>query len=326
MDADGTFVAHARPPRSSALRHLRPRNSIALLHVTFGLTSIGAGIWLSSGTPNWPGYVAGQLLLALGFLHALVTVHEAGHLTLFTRPRWNMLAGQLAGFLALIPFASWRPLHARHHRYTGWQDLDATTAALVPRPVASWERIAINVAWRGALPIFSVLYRLQNYWYVPRLMRYLGPSGNRVAIVINAAILMLAYAGLIRWVGAAESARLVGPALYLSLMAQDIILLSQHTHMPSHLSGGGAVRPFSPVQQVAFTRSLRLPAWLSRVLMHFDAHELHHIYPGVPGYLLRRVPYRPPNEVHWWTWMRAVRRLTGTAFLFGRREQTGLSL
>ena len=73
----------------------------------------------------------------------------------------------------------------------------------------------------------------------------------------------------------------------------------------------------------AFTRSLRLPAWLSTLLLHFDSHELHHMYPFVPGYHLGRVRYEPAHEVDWWTWMRASRRVAGEVLLFQNRAETG---
>ena len=79
----------------------------------------------------------------------------------------------------------------------------------------------------------------------------------------------------------------------LTLMTQDLLLLSQHTHVPQHVSNGEAVKPFPCLEQEPFTRSLRLPRLASRFLLHFDAHELHHMYPFVPGYNLRRIPYPP---------------------------------
>ena len=102
-----------------------------------------------------------------------------------------------------------------------------------------------------------------------------------------------------------------------------MLLLSQHTHIPQRLSHGAAVQPFRPFEQEPFTRSLRLPGWMSTLLMHFDAHELHHIYPNVPGYRLRSIAYTPQNEVDWLQWIRAAKRLSGTRFLFSNRDDTG---
>jgi hypothetical protein len=58
-------------------------------------------------------------------------------------------------------------------------------------------------------------------------------------------------------------------------------------------------------------------------VLHFDAHELHHMFPFVPGYHLHRVAYHPAHEVRWWTWVRAAKRLEGAVLLFQNRHDTG---
>ncbi len=306
-----------QPPRPAELRSLRPLNHLAWVHVAVNLLLVGSGLAISADSMHLVAYLGSQLLLALGFTHSLVLMHEAGHRTLFRQRRLNDIIGVVAGFLALIPYATWRPIHARHHRYTGWQDLDATTASLVPRPLSRWERIVIDGAWRFWLPLFSVVYRLQNYWHISRIKPYLKASTSVSRLQWVAALQFLFYAVLISWWGLLDTLGLLGPGLFLALMAQDLLLLSQHTRMPTNNSEGKAVRPFRFVDQAQFTRSLRLPGWLSWLLLHFDAHELHHLYPAVPGYLLRRIPYSPPNEVPWLTWLREVKQLSGTRFLFG---------
>jgi omega-6 fatty acid desaturase (delta-12 desaturase) len=131
----------------------------------------------------------------------------------------------------------------------------------------------------------------------------------------------------VAWLGPWMLARLLGVGLLLSLVFLDIILLSQHTHMPMSLSEGREVRPFAATEQGGFTRSLRFPSWFSKgVLLHFDAHELHHLYPAVPGYHLRRIPYAAPNEVDWWTWTRRARRMQAERFMFQNRDDTGEDL
>ncbi len=315
----------ALPPSPAALRGLRPRSDLAWLHVSLSAMLIAGGVWLSAGTGNVAVYALAQLGLGLGFCQTFVLLHEAGHRTLFRRRALNETFGYLAGFLSLIPYSSWRPVHARHHRYTGWQDLDATTASLVPRPLSHWEKRLIDAAWRSWLPLFSVLYRIQNYWRIGRVRGFPGMPIRPLLATLVATLHFLAYCLLAGWWGIAESFRLLGPGLLLALMAQDVLLLSQHTHMPTHLSLGRAVRLFPPMEQASFTRSLRLPAWLSWLLMHFDAHELHHMYPAVPGYLLRRIPYSPSNEVNWIEWLREVKGMSGSEFLFGGNHGPGVA-
>ena len=322
IDSGGGASEAPAPPSRAAVAHLRPGLAFALAH-TLGSAVAIAGALALAGRGGWIAYIGAQAILSLAFVHAFVLLHEAGHHTLFRSRRANRLVGHLAGFVALIPFHAWQRIHARHHRYTGWQDLDATTASLVPRAIRPWERTIINFAWRTWLPLFSILYRVQNYWNLPRIAPFLGDVGARRAIRINAIVLLAAYALLVAWVGAAALLALAGPALLASLVIEDVLLLSQHTHVPQQLSGGAAVRAFRPMEQAQFTRSLRLPRALSALIMHFDAHELHHMYPSVPGYRLSRIAYRAPNEVDWIDWTRAAKRLSGVDFLFRNRNDTG---
>ena len=304
------------PPKSDEIRTLRPRHDLAWLHVFVNATLLFGGLELAKLGPL-VAYVLGQFLLALAFSQALILAHEAGHRTLFRGTLLNDIVGTLTGFLALVPYASWRPIHARHHRYTGWQDLDATTQSLVPRELLAWQRAVIDLAWRFWLPLFSIAYRIENYWRIGRIVPYLPKKVRPARLKWAATTQLLVYGALIFWIGPADIALLLGPGLFLALAFQDIVLLSQHTHMPTHLSCGAEVRPFRPLAQGPFTRSLRLPAWLSWLILHFDAHELHHLYPSVPGYLLRRISYTPPNEVQWYAWLRAVKAMSGCEFLFG---------
>jgi acyl-lipid omega-6 desaturase (Delta-12 desaturase) len=161
---------------------------------------------------------------------------------------------------------------------------------------------------------------------VPRVRGYLGQSGDRQALVVNCLALAATYALILAALGPWAVLVAVGPGLVLSLMAQDVILLSQHTHMPTNRSAGEPVQCFAPAEQEPFTRSLRLPAWLSRLILGFDLHELHHMYVHVPGYDLHRIPYRARNEVHWLTWLNGAKRLSGKSFLFGNRDETGFRL
>ena len=324
MPGPGADSAGIRVPAPSpaAIAHLCPQALPATVHTLGLVLTLGVGLMLAS-SHALGAYLVGQVLLAGAFVHAFVLLHETGHNTLFAQRRLNRLVGHFAGFVALIPFHAWQRIHARHHRYTGWQDLDATTATLVPRTIRSWERRVIDFAWRSWLPLFSVLYRLQNYWNLPRMRRFLGARDDVERIRANLIIQLLIYAGLVALIGVVPLLRLIGPGLLLALMIQDVLLLSQHTHIPQRLSHGAAVKPFRPFEQEQYTRSLLLPRWMSVLVMHFDAHELHHMYPNVPGYRLRSIDYTPVNEVDWLRWIRAAKRLSGVQFLFSNRNDTG---
>lgn len=305
---------------------LRPSDAMGVLHLGIAIVTTGAALALSAtgGVVLWP---AGQALLALALLQWFILLHEAGHMTLFRTRAFNVLAGHLASVFALIPFASWRRIHGLHHVWTGWQDKDPTTAALTPRERGAVQRALVDIAWRAWLPLFSVAYRVGNYWNLPRLWRQFPGGAQRLCIGLNAGLLVLVHVAVVVHLGPAAAASSFGLALLLGLALQDPLILSQHTHIPQPLSRGRRVAPLAPSAQLPYTRSLRFPTWFAYwVLLNFNAHERHHLHPGIPGYRLGRLGDRQANEVHWWTWLRAAKRMRGSLFVFGNRDQTGFEL
>jgi fatty acid desaturase len=306
------------------VRHLRAADRVGLGYTLLALAASGLGTWASVAGPLWL-WAAGQLALGLAFVQWFVLLHECGHATLCRHRRLNTLIGHLSGLLALIPFDAWRRVHQRHHKWTGWQDLDPTTASLTPRPRSRIVTRVARVCWKYWIPIFALLYRVTNYWNPARLLM-LFPGGDGRRLVAGAAAQAGAYVLAVWTIGPADAIRILGVALLIALVAQDVLLISQHTHMPLRLSNGDAVRPFVPVDQERFTRSLRLPRWLSWWTLHFDAHERHHMYPAVPGYRLLEVPYAAEHEVSWREWIPAARAVPGDVLLFQNREATGYDL
>ncbi len=314
------------PQAANVPGSLKPRNSKGALHFSLSMALTAMGIWLSS-FDTLLVWGAGQIVLAVAFLQWFILLHEAGHRTLFRSKSLNTAAGHIAALFSGFPYSSWTLIHFRHHKWTGWQDLDATTASLVPRPLKKWEQLVINFCWKSWIPMFSLLYRINNYWNYPRVVRYLRLYQQRKKVARDILVLLIAYVSLMLAMGPSTFLHVFGIAFLITLVMQEVILLSQHTHIPTNVSDGKPVRPFPPREQEVYTRSLRFPAWVSSiVLMNFDAHELHHMYVQVPGYDLRKIPYRTHNEVNWWTWIRGSRRLSGVSFLFSDRTRTGFGL
>jgi fatty acid desaturase len=315
----------ASPPKPSDLAHLRPSNAAGSGVILIALGATALAIALSIRDELWL-WLAGQIILAIALVQWFAILHECGHETLFRSRRIHGVVGQLAGFFSLIPFYNWKRVHGRHHKWTGWQDVDPTTATLVPRELRRAERILVNVCWRYWIPLFSVLYRINNFWHWPRLRTLFEKSEDRRRLLVSSIGLVVVYLALVVLVGPSALIRLIGLGVLLSLIAEDLLLLSQHTHIPQQLSHGEPVRPFPTIEQEVFTRSLVFPRWLSALLLHIDAHELHHMYPFVPGYRLGGIPYETENEIGVWTWVRRARAMPGELFLFHNRLETGADI
>ncbi len=313
------------PPPPAALSRLRPTDAAGAI-VALSCTAITASAVALSLSSRWWVWAAGQLVLALALVQWFALLHECGHETLF-RSKWlHAPLGQLAGFFTLIPFRNWKSVHRRHHKWTGWQDIDPTTAALVPRALGRVERALVNIAWRCWIPLFSVIYRVNNFWNWRRLKALFERPEEKRALAVNSAGLLAAYVSIVAWLGPSTSLRLFGVALVMTFAAEDLLILSQHTHIPQQLSAGESVRPFPTIEQETFTRSLVFPRWLSALLLHIDAHELHHMYPFVPGYRLGEVQYETENEVGLLAWIRGAHALPGETLLFHNRLETGADI
>ena len=318
-------MASPSAPSPAALSQLRPTDAAGATVALSCIAITTSGVALSL-SPHWWVWAAGQLLLALSFVQWFALLHECGHETLFRTKRLHAPLGQLAGFFALIPFRNWKSVHRRHHKWTGWQDIDPTTQALVPRELGRVERAIVNVAWRCWIPMFSVVYRINNFWNWPRLKTLFPKREDRRPLGVNTVGLLIVYVAIVVLLGPATSLRLFGVALLGAFAAEDLLILSQHTHIPLQLSGGGDVRPFPTIEQEVFTRSLVFPRWLSAILLHIDAHELHHMYPFVPGYRLGEVQYETENEVGLVAWIKGAHALPGDLLLFHNRLETGADI
>ncbi len=287
-------------------------------------TAVGLSLSVSENLLLW---FPGQLILAVALLQWFILLHESGHYTLFPEKIWNHVTGHLASLFSAIPFYSWSQVHHLHHVWTGWQDLDPTTETLVPKNLSAWKRSFINVCWKFHIPVFAIIYRFQNFWNLRRLEKFMGSSKRLKKMRWNSLALLLIYGLLGYQLEPEKILQLVGLALPLTLLLQETILLSQHTHIPMQLSHGKEVAPFSHSQQVQFTRSLLFPKWVSQwILFSFDQHELHHKYVHVPGYRLQQVADRQTQSMKWYPWVKEVRKIPGEIFLFKNRQQSQINL
>jgi fatty acid desaturase len=184
----------------------------------------------------------------------------------------------------------------------------------------------MNVCWRYWIPLFATLYRINNFWNWPRLRSLFPKREDRRHMAISIIMFLLAYVAVATIVGPWTLLRVTGLASVFAFIVEDLLILSQHTHIPQNLSQGRQVPPFPAVEQDVFTRSLVLPSWISAMLLHIDAHELHHMYPFVPGYRLRGISHDTPNEIDWWRWVRCARALPGETLMFHNRIETGADI
>ena len=267
--------------------------------------------------------IAGELLLFAAIWRWFSILHTSVHHAVVGSRRGNDLVGLLASSFALLPYYPWKETHLAHHQWTGWQGRDPSlafpTIADAPRSL----RTVMDLCWRLHVPFFSLYFIFGKLWAGASTSDRAMTSKLRPwQLVISYAFLLGIHGGLTAVLGSAYLVALA-PAVLAYLVTSDVVLLNQHSELEQRIADESA-RPLHPVDHLHHTRSVLLPDWASRhVLLRFDWHELHHLYPGVPHY--RLAPLRDavgalPNEVRWHTWLRRAQRTPGHRLALSRTD------
>jgi omega-6 fatty acid desaturase (delta-12 desaturase) len=259
-------------------------------------------------------YLAGQLCGAVFLTQCFILVHELGHKSFFESKSLNRILGYVLSFFVFIPFHNWSQIHTLHHKWTGWRDKDPTTEKTFADRLSSKQEALINFCWTWYVPIFTLGYRFGIYWKAEKLKRHLSDTHYKRSVteMVLYGALYLTTMGLFPDIWLA-----LCPALYLSFVITDIVTLSQHSHIEMRFSNGEDVRPLVYRDQAQFSRSLVLPALVSRVMLfNFNMHEAHHVYPGVPCYRLHEVDEKYTNSYPLIPWLSTVKSMKGIDFVF----------
>jgi omega-6 fatty acid desaturase (delta-12 desaturase) len=303
-----------------SIKAFKPSDSMAFLYLLSPTLFVGTGLYLSVAHPfEWLYYV-GQILLSIFFFQCFILLHETGHYSYFKSKLLNRVFGNIFAMLSFIPFTSWVAIHNLHHKWTGYRDKDPTTEGTVAPKFGGPLKFLVNFCWFFYLPLFTVGYRIGNYWNGKKLKKYL-PERKLPAVHLNIIIQITIYAVLFYFFGNWMLAYLF-PAYFLSLMISDLFILSQHSHIEIPLSQEVAVKPIRFSEQVQYTRSLALFKNIgSLVYFNFNLHELHHAYPILPAYYLHKTNLEMPNTVNFMDYLKDSKQMTGIDFIFSTSKK-----
>jgi omega-6 fatty acid desaturase (delta-12 desaturase) len=247
----------------------------------------GAGASLALACHGGWCWLPAVALLLLTLLHFYLIHHEAVHGVVLPSARQNRWLGHLLGFILLYPFRPRQQSHMAHHRWTGHPEGDPTNRRLAIYMAAldSSGHARLNRMWNHWIPFFA-WRETQALW---RQACFGDGSGVRMALArhTGAWLQLLAYAALLAAVSMHGSLLTVlcwyVPAYYGLLVMQEIINLPHHTETPLIDNS----RPYEFWRQDEVTHSCRdLPIWSSCVLLNFNLHTAHHLFPGAAWYQL----------------------------------------
>jgi fatty acid desaturase len=200
----------------------------------------------------------------------------------------NTLTGLFASTLCCLPYHPWKYVHAEQHAWAGTLKRDPSLSLLrtYRRPDhASPTRWIVELGWRTGLPILGFCQQIV-FWAYPlsdgaqrRLDRgkLLRCVGSVAFLSMTYTTLHAAFPSLFRLHNFA-----LGAALYLVLV--EVVNFPHHLGMDLFEEETTRLPLW---EQWRVTRSCYYaPAW-SLVLLNFNFHIEHHLFPDLPWHELR---------------------------------------
>jgi acyl-lipid omega-6 desaturase (Delta-12 desaturase) len=265
------------------------------------------------------GPILGTLSGAIFLAQCFILIHEFGHRSFFKSKPLNDFFGHIVSFFIFIPFTNWKTIHRLHHRWTGYRDKDPTTEKTFDDQLNDRKRKIINVSWRYSIPLFTLGYRFGIYWSVDKLRRHLSRNDQKRCLLNSVALLGMYV--LVVWAFPGVMVRAL-PAVILSFVITDHVILSQHSNIEMKIAGGSVVSPMPAAEQAVYSRTILFPRAISRFfLFNMNYHEAHHAKPHVPCYELEKVSHVGKNAYAFLPWIRRVKTMSGVDFIFKTSNQ-----
>jgi acyl-lipid omega-6 desaturase (Delta-12 desaturase) len=210
-------------------------------------------------------------------------MHECSHNSFLPSRTANVVVGHFAALGALQPYYAWKIDHRNHHLWTGHVRKEPATRRGLEMAMGASKRKSTNAflkaAWKLWLPIFAVNKHVL-LWLIPFQKQDNGHI-NRTALV-SALVGLGGYALLALVPGAAHLMVRALPALYLYMLAIEVINLPHHLEAEIYNSR----RPIPFWEHDRFTRSMAPFPLDGLLFLHFNYHIEHHFFPSLPWHEL----------------------------------------
>lgn len=230
-------------------------------------------------TSTYAGTACAAVLLGIFMFRGFSLMHEAVHGIAHSRKTVNDRLGHIFGVFCFLPFSQWRQIHLDHHLWAGNFDRDPTMRILKQfRETGVAPSPSLEFAWRWCLPY--VAFRQQVVFWRRSCAAISASGGPANRLVLSELIGVTAFIamGIVAF----------GPWCFLGAILVYLELV-EWINLPHHLDlkQSGGDRKLSPLEQDSIARSIAYPAWFSRfVLLNFNYHVEHHLFPTLPWYQL----------------------------------------
>jgi beta-carotene hydroxylase len=252
---------------------------IIVTFLLFSAAWIGVIVLGVNGTiPLWLGLILNTVVASTFYM----PMHEATHGNIWGRTTSGKWIEDLIGMLCAIPlgfsYKAHRPSHMRHHAHTNdpLRDPDFHTAGPIHTVLKSWYG---QVMLATFLPVFAFVPAARKLLPAAMLVMMRAEKGSKKLGLIQLRFWFLTHAFLVLAIltGYGWQALMLW---YLPSRLQALWLLTIFAWYPHH--------PSMKVGRYVDTRVAVFPGsrWLIR---GHDHHAVHHLFPRVPHYRLRKL-------------------------------------
>lgn len=264
----------------------KPRQKWLIGHILTDAVLLGLPIGLTWGFGlGWNGgsvlrCLLSSVLLAIFYFRSFSMMHDAVHGALVRNRRVNNILGVIYGAACFLPFYQWREIHLLHHYWSGNVEKDPVRRITVMfRENPTWMTRMMSLFWPTWLPVAAVI---QNWvFWSASVVRFDRKKGNTAVLSLALPLFAWGFVFLIAELNTALF--LILPSIVVYLAMVEMVNFPHHTDLPQHEGD----TKFALWEQHKTARSCFYPKMFERyVLLNFNYHIEHHLYPTLPWYHL----------------------------------------
>lgn len=214
-------------------------------------------------------------------------MHDAVHRAVSKNSNLNDLVGITSGAICLLPFEPWRRSHLEHHSWSGNLDRDPVMALVKGFPNFSVRlQNVLSRFWQIWIPLLAIMQ--YGVFYVLAAKVFLAKRDSfKVLVSLVAPIFFWGVALAV--LPTHFSLTILLPAFFVYMIAVEVVNFPHHLQLPQHQ---GETR-FAAWEQYKTARTCTYPKWFARlVVLNFNYHVEHHMFPDVPWYHLNKLHAR----------------------------------
>ena len=237
--------------------------------------------WLRS--QGWVASILSSVLLGFVLHHAYLLLHEATHSAIAKQRSINVSVGHVCGWLIAMPFLTRQRSHLLHHTWAGHPEGDPANKRVIARfaVMSDAQAAGLERIWRSWLPLLILNDRL-GLWRDPFRQQLTRKRFSREMRASRLYVLGYALSGFALFQAGmlAEVLCWYLPACALQLALEELINLPHHAETPL-LDVNEQALPLWEQHRVTHScQALRF--WSPWLLLNFNLHTAHHLFPWVP--------------------------------------------